>query len=94
MLLDIENFWIPLAVVLLLVGFLGVIFWFHRSSARLYTQIYKEDITAVHRMTHVGPKNDNSPEDLEFRRLYWPKYRRMLLDVAMIWAAILVLTWD
>ena len=89
---DLATFWIPLAVMLLLAGFLGVMFCFRRNSARLYRRIYKEDISAVHNMTHVGPKNDNSPEDLEFRRLFWPKYRRMLLDVAMIWAAIIILT--
>ena len=92
MLFDVENFWIPLAVMVLLASFMGVMVCFRKSSARLYRQIYKDDLAPVHRMTHVGPKNDNSPEDLEFRRLFWPKYRRMLLDVAMIWAAIIILT--
>lgn len=85
---------VPLAVLALLVCFFYVASQFVARLSRAKSKIYgmpEPEIPYLGLLT-PPPRNQKKPQDIEYRKLFFHEYGRVVLTSVIIWLAIYLLT--
>ncbi|MEL6618164.1 MAG: hypothetical protein AAFY39_17870 [Pseudomonadota bacterium] len=94
MLFDVQNVWIPLAIIALLVHFMLCVGRFWKAVISERNRLYGTVETGV---DHIfipppSPRTSKTPEDIAYRRFYARGLIRLLAETAVLWTAVYLLS--